>query len=229
LSNALLLYPSAFGLAAVIWLFVSSAVRKFGDPDKLLETAHRRQTAELPPGNYLFLRCSGDEAAAGLSAAQFIAWLSVKVSQVLQLITRPALSSTWKGLVYIMLLGPTATWWTSFVSPADRDQFIHSLGIPFWLYSTFWVAYCLLVACAVTALLIFLTQGLTSWAFGWTEVRFGFFAELAIEPLPFGAHSMVHIDWNADPLRLKGVTHSWTYAHPDAIRYVQEWVKRTLQ
>jgi hypothetical protein len=57
----------------------------------------------------------------------------------------------------------------------------------------------------------------------------GFFVELAIEPLPFGAHSMAHIDWSADALGLEGVTHSWTYANPSAIRYIQDWVKTALQ
>src|SRR5262249_41133789 len=37
------------------------------------------QTASLPNGNYLFLRTSGDEAAAALSFAQISAWASSKL------------------------------------------------------------------------------------------------------------------------------------------------------
>jgi len=228
LSNALWLYPSSFGLAAAFGLFVYFTIRKFGNFEKLVTEAHQRQTADLPPGNYLFLRCSGDEAAAGLSAVQSIAWLSMKVSQLLQLIIRPALSGTWKGAAYFTFLGLILTWWTSFVSPADRDMTIRALGIPYWLVLTLWIAYCSLIAASVAALLIFLVQALTSMAFGWMEFSIGFFVELAIEPLPFGPHSMVHIDWSADPLRLEGITHSWTYAHPVAIRYLQDWVKTAL-
>ena len=228
LSNASWLYPSSFGLAAAFWLFVYFTVRKFGNFEKLSMEAHQRQTADLPPGNYLFLRCSGDEAAAGLSAAQFIAWLSMKVSQLLQLIIRPALSGTWKGAAYFVLVGLFVTWWTSFVSPADRDATIRALRMPYWLVLALWIAYCSLIACSVAALLIFLAQALTSMAFGWTKFSIGFFVELAIEPLPFGPHSMVHLDWSADPVRLEGIRHSWTYAHPVAIRWLQDWVKTAL-
>ena len=54
------------------------------------------------------------------------------------------------------------------------------------------------------------------------------FVELAVEPLPFGVHSMAHIDWGANPPG-SGMTHSWTYAHPLAIQYIQDWVKAGLQ
>lgn len=226
LSNASLLYPSAFGLAVVFGWFVYLTVRKFGNAERLLEKAHQAQTAELPPGNYLFLRCSGDEAAAGLSAAQFIAWLSMKVSRVLQLIIRPAWPITWKSVAYFTLFGLITTWWTSFTSPADRDGAIRALGMPYWLVFSLWFAYLSLVACSAAALLIFLTQAITARAFGWTELTIGFFVELAIEPLPFGPYSLVHIDWSAYPL--EGKTHSWTYAHPLAIQRLQDWVKTAL-
>jgi len=219
-----LLYLSEFCLLVPFLIFYW----KSPSPEKSLEEAHRRQTADIPPGNYLFVRCSGDEAAALLSAAQCIAWLSMKVSQLLQLVLRPALSGTWKSVAYFALLGSTLTWWTSFVSPGDRDAAIRDMGIPYLLVLALWIAYCSLIACSVAAFLIFLSQALTSRAFGWTELSVGFFVELAIEPLPFGPHSMVHIDWGADPLRLEGITHSWTYAHPAAIRCIQDWVKTAL-
>jgi hypothetical protein len=212
---------------------------KFPSPEKSLEEAHRRQTADIPPGNYLFVRCSGDEAAAALSAAQWIAWASMKLSQALEQIIRPFLPGTRKSTVRFVLLGLIVTWWTSFASPDDRDQTIRLFEtlvqghfVLSFLFSTLiyclWFAYCLLVACAVVALLIFLAQALTSWAFGWTELSTGFSIELAIEPLPFGFHSMAHVDWNANPLE-SGWTHSWTHDHPAAIQFIKEWVKTALQ
>ena len=39
-------------------------------------------------------------------------------------------------------------------------------------------------------------------------------ASFAIEPLPFGAYPLVHIDWGAVSVGLEGIVHSWTYAHP---------------
>jgi hypothetical protein len=78
------------------------------------------------------------------------------------------------------------------------------------------------------ALLIFSAQAFTSHAFGWTRLLTGFFVELAIEPLPFGVHSLVHIDWSAESGELSGISHSWTYAHPAAIRHLRAWVRATL-
>ena len=86
--------PSAFwwGLAlfaAIVWL----SMFLFRNPRKLVEQSIRQQTADIPTGNYLFLRCSGDEAAAALSAAQFIAWVGTKVSNILHSLIRPLLTS----------------------------------------------------------------------------------------------------------------------------------------
>jgi lecithin:cholesterol acyltransferase len=228
LRNALFILPAGIGLCAAFTWLVFNTLSKFENSEKLLETGHRRQTAELPPGNYLFLRCSGDEAAAALSAAQLIAWLGMKLSQALKLIIMPALSGTRKSAIYLISLGLIVTWWTSFASPGDRDDAIRAFGGPSWIFDVLWLANLLLIVCAAAAFLIFLAQALTSWLFGWTEFFTGFFVELAIEPLPFGAHYMAHIDW-ADSRRLEGFTHSWTYAHPVAIRYVQDWVKTALQ
>jgi hypothetical protein len=235
-----LLYPSLFFLlAALVWFFYRTS-REYRNSEKLLAEAHRRQTADLPPGNYLFLRCSGDEAAALLSAAQLIAWISMKLSQILELIIRPALSGTRKGAIAFILFGFIATWWTSFESPDDRNRMIslyHAAGeghvVLSWLISIligcFRFGYYLLIASAVAVFLILLAQALTSWLFGWTELSTGLFVELAIEPVPFGAHSMTHIDWNSNPPRLGGITHSWTYSHPAAIQYIGDWVVTALQ
>ena len=75
---------------------------------------------------------------------------------------------------------------------------------------------------------IFLMQAVTSRAFGWTSPAIGFLVELAIEPLPFGTHSLVHIDWNDELTGRDELAHSWTYAHPVAIRHLQNWVKASL-
>jgi hypothetical protein len=67
----------------------------------------QQQTADIPDGRYLFLRCSGDEAAAALSSAQFIAWLGAKVSALLAQQIRPLFSSragTAFAVAYIVLL-----------------------------------------------------------------------------------------------------------------------------
>jgi hypothetical protein len=164
----------------------------------------------------------------------------MKLSQILELIIRPALSGTRKGAIAVIVFGFIATWWTSFESPEDRDTMIglyNAAGdghvVLSWLISIlmscFRFGYYLLIAFTVAVFLIFLAQALTSWLFGWTELSTGFFVELAIEPVPFGAHSMAHIDWSGNPLRLGGITHSWTYSHPAAIQYIQDWIVTALK
>jgi alpha/beta hydrolase family protein len=234
------LYYSGAALLIVLIFLVSFSANKFRNAEDLLNEVHRRQTADLPPGNYLFLRCSGDEAAAALSAAQFITWLGVKLSRVLELLTRPLFSS--RMIIRLAVGGFTggALFWASFSSLGLADETVLSfradaegslLGslVFFFFYFCVFVLPYLIAVGALAAFLIFLTQALTSWAFGWMDLATGFFVELAIEPLPFGVHSMAHIDWSTDAFGLEGITHSWTYAHPNAIKYVQEWIRTTLQ
>jgi hypothetical protein len=82
---------------------------------------------------------------------------------------------------------------------------------------------------AIAAVLVLLLQALTTWSFGWTGFFTGFLVELAIEPLPFGTHSLTHIDWSEGADRLEGIVHSWTYAHPLAVKHLQEWVRSALR
>src|SRR5262245_5914806 len=77
------------GLILAIEALAIVFIRTAGDPQKLVEQSIRQQTANIPAGNYLFLRCSGDEAAAALSATQFIAWLGMKASKIPELLIRP--------------------------------------------------------------------------------------------------------------------------------------------
>src|SRR5262249_2781375 len=90
------------------------------------------------------------------------------------------------------------------------------------------VVVCVLFLCLFAVFLIVSTQAVTSWAFGWTRLSTGFLVELAIEPLPFGAHSLVHIDWAVGSIGLDRIVHSWTYAHPAAIMHLQNWVRASL-
>ena len=124
LENPTLYLLSGYGLGAAFLGFVYLTDRKFRNSDKLLEEAHRRQTADLPPGNYLFVRSSGDEAAATLSFLQFITWLGIKISQGLEWLIRcligPALSGRWWSFIYLFALisvvSQFLTWWISFPS-----------------------------------------------------------------------------------------------------------------
>ena len=75
LAPAYLFQSFGFGVATALCFLAIFFFRSASSPQKV-EQSIRQQTADIPAGNYLFLRCSGDEAAAALSAAQFIAWLA---------------------------------------------------------------------------------------------------------------------------------------------------------
>jgi pimeloyl-ACP methyl ester carboxylesterase len=241
-------------------------IRRAGDPQKLAEQSIRQQTANIPAGNYLFLRCSGDEAAAALSAGQFIAWLGMKASKILDLLSRPFFfdPTLAKGRAYVrqirnylfyfpMIMAIGYGWYVAFSDIAKLGVFGYFFspdgpfvgrlkhiqimlqaqnpmidilpyitGMVFRLISFVVVSLLLLSLSAV--ILIFFTQALTSWVFGWTRLFNGFFVELAIEPLPFGEHSLIHIDWASGSTGLDGIVHSWTYAHPVALMHLQSWI-----
>jgi pimeloyl-ACP methyl ester carboxylesterase len=243
-------------------------IKKASDPHKV-EQSIREQTADIPAGKYLFLRCSGDEAAAALSAVEFIAWLGMKAARLPELITRAFDPS--RGTVRLFVLGGvfglvplliTFGWikilkfgfWTYFFSPDGpfienlrvvkrhlqdlQGPHIHSLadnvisifrfGFEILHALLAVVVVCLVLLCLFAMLLIFVTQAVTSWAFGWTRLFTGFLIELAVEPLPFGEHSLINIDWAKGSIGLDGMVHSWTYAHPVAIWHLRNWVKASL-
>ncbi|HZO83837.1 MAG TPA: hypothetical protein VFC26_01410 [Verrucomicrobiae bacterium] len=233
-------YHYAFGLmVALVALFIF-IVYKFRNHAPLLEEAHRRQTADLPPGNYLFLRCSGDEAAALLSAVQFIAWLSMWLAQKLELIFGPVWGTSRPGsrhqFVYVSIFSMFVFWGSTPYTISVFRQILAAWEGQFavWLVLSA-LFYCVLAApfllllCAFAAFSIFVAQAVASWSFGWTGLSTGLLVELAIEPLPFGAHSLVHINWVGGSIGLEGIVHSWTYAHPAAIMHLQNWIKESLE
>jgi pimeloyl-ACP methyl ester carboxylesterase len=241
----------------LVTFFLASLFLARASSPQNVEQSVRQQTADIPAGNYLFLRCSGDEAAAALSAAQIIAWLGTKVSQILDLLTRPFFDLitselTWRrfliqGSLIVFVLGSfgygllivlpavVKTGFANLLSPDGlflenldfEGMIFHILRIVYTLVS--FVMAVLMLLCLSAVFLIFLTQALTSWTFGWTRFFTGFLVELAIEPLPFGEHSLIHIDWAAESTGLDGLVHSWTYAHPVAILHLQKWVSASLE
>jgi pimeloyl-ACP methyl ester carboxylesterase len=208
--------------------------------ENVIDTSVKQQTADLPDGTYLFLRCSGDEAAAALSTAQFIAWISTQaahwIAGIFSFINRP--TNTVAGFSLKVLAGisigiPAAvlvsgsTFGTPYFQQVEALTGFSDFLSKFVVVGIFAIPIVAL-GCLFAALLAFFLQAVTSWLFGWTDLKTGFLVELAIEPLPFGIHSLVHVDWNAGASGVGGITHSWTYAHPVAIKIVKAWVSARL-
>jgi hypothetical protein len=211
-------------ILAICFLILISKV--YGS-HKFLERTIRQQTADIPPGNYFFIRCSGDEAAAALSAAQFVNWVNMKASKILVRLTSSRIP-LYVIMVSFVLFISLLLWMMPEVGIVGLIQELpgHPVGVLFVLFVL--GASCLFVLCVLLGFFIFLVQALTSRAFGWTSLATGFLVELAIEPLPFGTHSLVNVDWSADSPGSEKLAHSWTYAHPVAIRHLQNWVKASL-
>ncbi|OPY98931.1 hypothetical protein A5906_30710 [Bradyrhizobium sacchari] len=241
-------YPSlGFTIAVVGILAIVLSARKLRTQDRrtlVVKETIKQQTADVPQGQYLFVRCSGDEAAAALSAVQFLAWLGVKISKVLGRIVRPFSSSS---VLIVGIFSCLATLVISssvqiglvMLSNIRRDAgicgFLHIisevfstdfLGVLVILFLTLGLP-CIVLSFLGMSLGVFLTQAVASWAFGWTRLSTGLLVELAIEPVPFGEHPLVHIDWT-EGRGLEGIVHSWTYEHPVAVQRVRNWVEASL-
>lgn len=231
-------------LVALVLLIGRFLFKRCLSIEHAVANAIRQQTADVPEGNYVFLRCSGDEAAAALSTAQFVAWLGVKCSSILDRckfdrIIRPptdfedgfrifVLSAIFPGLLigtYLQI--PPAGLFPHIAQLYEDDGVI---SVAFYMLTLLLLVFvlCALVSSLLAAFIIVVTQALMSWSFGWTRLHTGFLVELAIEPVPFGPYSLIHIDWNSNSSELTGIVHSWTYAHPIAILHLQDWVRKAL-
>jgi pimeloyl-ACP methyl ester carboxylesterase len=226
-----------WAIALAVAIFVGIVFNVYGS-SKFLERTIRQQTADIPSGNHFFMRCSGDEAATFLSAVQFINWLNMKASKVLMLISSWGMTGAAVLVLPFLLLlhfllqdpqfaglgivGVIKGLIKDLIEEPPRDYAAYFFAL-FLLGASF-----LFVSCLLLGFLIFLSQAITSRVFGWTSLATGFLVELAIEPVPFGTHSLVHVDWSTGSTAPKGLAHSWTYAHPEAIRHLQNWVRESL-
>jgi hypothetical protein len=239
---------SVAGLIFVRWRFSGR---------KIVEIVRRDQTVNIPRGDYLFVRCSGDEAAAALSTAQFFAWLGNKVSKMLEYLVRPLFRPKRSSfgvfqfgvfqLVTSFLIIIVTVGGVSFVPLAIAfgtgnmldatfqilarllfEGSLQSALAAIFLFAIFLVAPLVFVGAVVLASLILVTQAISMRCFGWSDFLSGLLIELAIEPLPIGVHTLAHIDWALGSAQLIGGRHSWTYAHPVAIRLISEWVLARL-
>src|ERR1700730_1295989 len=236
-----LIYGFAF---ATVFMIVWKLAQHSKQPISGRITA--QQTADLPNGNYLFLRSTGDEAAAALSFAQFSLWLSTQLS-------RPFFSRLTANLFLNVRTGNPSLWKTSLVqiviviciaAPiryydlikqvlfADHQRF----EAADWTFMA--LASLVLLIPSVVAIVFALAsvlgvawiaiQAVVARSFGLSRFIDGIVFELSVEPLPFGEHCLHHIPWHATP-GLPRLAHSWTYEDATALSAVQRWVCRTMQ
>jgi hypothetical protein len=229
------------GIAALLFIIF----RKERDPQK---NRIKQQTARLPQGEYLFLRSSGDEAAAALSFAQFSMWAATKLShflirpRLMQIVTNRKTGdlAPWKIslaalFLYVSLEAPGRYFTTVSAPLVHFEEFrqVEALLWIIWLVGV--VIFLSLSVVAIGFLLITLTaavwmvtQAITSRAFGWASFMDSLMLDMAVEPVPFGSHRLDHFAWDSQPSSA-GLTHSWIYEDPAALDRIREWTKSRLQ
>ena len=131
----------------------------------------------------MFIRCSGDEAAAALSATQFITWLNMKASKML--LDLPCYSQDkdhgffWRSFVLLVSYA-SLLFFREVLMPVINTydgpvSFLKSLTTPpdlieIAVFSLAVAGSCLFVLVLLVVFFIFLAQAITSRAFGWTQL-----------------------------------------------------------
>jgi pimeloyl-ACP methyl ester carboxylesterase len=214
-------------LASCIYFYFSWPAFDFKIRPEAITEIVSRQTADIPfSKKFLFLRCSGDEAAAFLSVAQFLSWISAKVFIA---IFSPRIFPKSKS-VGLDMLGEIWAIMSCFVGLSYIAGFaIGYLPNEFETPIMIWLCLSMLINCLVgmTVLLLAIGQSATAWSFGLGSITATLCVELAIEPLPFGEHSLVHVDWSKSAGIDRNGVHR-TYANPFAIKYIGSWVYNRL-
>jgi hypothetical protein len=218
--------------------------------EKKVDILVHGQTVDLPPANALFLRFSGDEAAAALSTVQFLSWAAAKLSNLLELLVYPPIvSARWLRKWIGATLGPlfvVSTYQMAVtILPYMREhgivETINTLlkahlaggdvvGIAkiFVVFITVLISPMLLIFLAIVVS-VFASLALVLKGFGWAGFFEGFAVELAVEPVPRGSHLLVNLDWSLRENSSDGLVHSWGYSHPAAITEVERFVRRAVR
>lgn len=86
---------------------------------------------------------------------------------------------------------------------------------------------CLALMLAYSVILLFVLSVSTVWLalFGWLGPGLALFGDLAVEPTPEGAVTLMHVDWEAGNTEsILALNHSRTYVNPDALKYIATWI-----
>jgi hypothetical protein len=245
------------GVVAATWVWMRFAPRI---KDKLYDSLTRRvadgDTADVPAGHHLFLRASGDEAAALLAASQFVAWV---MGTVAELSSAPVLRIRalflWMGgsipgrialfsffllfSTWLLFLFATRLWfgtWDYLFLMFDRSWRIDMFGIfgaivEFGVRGLFPIFSLILLGILAYPIVLILTLILGSLMlrlFGWLNILEAMFMDFSAEPCPYGQVNFVHIDWKDQGVDASGLSHSRSYLNPHALECLAAWASERL-
>jgi pimeloyl-ACP methyl ester carboxylesterase len=203
------------------------------------QLAQSLSTSDLPEGQYLFVKATGDEAASALWTAQFFSWLfsrfvSVVVRPLFTFETSPFLIAflllcaftfvPLTGGIAVIGMGLSVPWefaedfstftWYNWLFPGSILWVGLSLSVLAFAFSVFWIICC--IVCWLGHL-----------SFGWASFKTAMFIDLAVEAVPVGAHVLVHTPWL--DVGVRDLSHSSPYQNADAIRILSDWLEAVLR
>jgi pimeloyl-ACP methyl ester carboxylesterase len=234
---------TAFGVVIVLsWLnigqrWVAAAAK----------SAQRYTIPGLSRNQLLIVRIGGDEASAGLGAAQFIGWLGqrlwLRVNALLERMSKgDDIDRALEPRELRALMSPVV----AIAGPMVVLLIVLLLGAPQWVVSwtsvlcIFFVVPALIVvswgaltgfAAAITALLAFLSScliGLPLIAFSPDLAIMGLLLEFSVETTPPGTWTVLHLDATAeDSQNMFVLRHSLSYLSSRAVIAIASWMTTT--
>ncbi len=218
------------------------------------------ETARAPIPASLLLRASGDEAATALAFGQFIATLTIAITSAVMSIVAGIshfASKLRSSRVWSTVLLALGVFYGFFIVDVIVAAAFGDLGylwhgafdwgetfdfpLPFVqgpfnfvLRRVLWMPFAAATTVILLGMGLYLTTGLINalviWAFGWINFLDAIFAEVSVEPTPFGAHLFHHVEWSDDshgPLWSR-LSHSTTYQSPACLDILGFWLQKLL-
>lgn len=217
------------------------------------------ETARLEADNCLLVRCTRDEAAIALAFGQFVAALAAAIASTMMSIagyTSLFVARLRKSRVYFIIVVACALFYSFFIAEIlvaaafgdfghiwhgafVRDTFNFPLAsvemiFNFILRKVLWIPFAIVTSFLLGGLTLYLIasilNGIVIWSFGWVNFLDAFFAEVSVEPTPFGAHEFHHISWLGDaraPL-WTNLGHSASYHSQLSLDAFRKWLLKML-
>ncbi|OEO29773.1 hypothetical protein VW23_001625 [Devosia insulae DS-56] len=255
------LFLLSFGIGLILLALISY---------RLTEKVYRRvwqlvrrecaslQTCELPPGNYLFARVTGDEVARGLQfgltllrVVRFSWFLASQPLRIAENLTLASNRPWWLTLldvpmrVGVVVIAEAASLFVAFGGPwifPDRAiSFVFHMVLAVWGWSDpFMVALAVAAAVIVSFLVVLVTLPilalfacifgmLITHTLGWVSFATSIFADINIEPTPFGDVRFLHLRWEkrpgARPTFNVAPNHGRVYDDPTLANTLATWLR----
>ena len=227
---------SVFAIPAIALLVTPKAIGQRYNVERVADSI---STSHLPPGRYLFIRATGDEAASALGTAQFASWL---MTGLVSRITRP-LSRLLRhrfALFFFMLLAPwggmipTLAYFDNVDWTAPLAEFVNlaatERSVAGWWVAGIAISGCFMFLISLAFSVFWIGCCLVCWlahvSFGRASFSTALFIDLAADALPLGPHTLFRVPWS--PAAARRLSHSAPYERAGA-DILNDWIESLLR